>query len=310
VITQAQQQNREFDLIKVSMVNKEHELMAREATIRQQELLLEVHVRTLEPSLKAAERERQNAQSTIEEADKRLKRAIERESRVLEAERGIILRERDIETALSQTSNTKGSLVQTSIQTRREREKVEAARGEVNAERFRLHTCAMDMSRQMMLIKHSLSHVLRRQRVLVLAGDSPRTFSDEGNGGIDPAHANILYALNSASSALVSLAHNLIDPKIIIQQRTMSPTRIDKENLGNFVTEVEDTFGEASIEGMIGRTTASTEKSSSYMGLNERRVIVTEDSEDIAFENIISDAEMSARAVRAAALKFSIQNSY
>lgn len=228
LLAATERESNAIQITKVSLVSKEHDLRTREDALVHRAQELEMHVQTLEPSLRSAERERQVALATIDESEKKLLKLLDRENAIFEAERGLKARELAAEEAMDLAMELKMSTTKAALRVKRDLEKLESQKLGVNSERFRLHTSAMEMSRQMLVIKQALSHVLRQERAFSVVNgiDSGKALSMssraynysssercEPGDSTDPVVANILYALNSASSSLVALAHNLINPK-------------------------------------------------------------------------------------------------
>lgn len=297
-------EQKSLEILKTSLVNKENELLARENTLRKNEMELEMHLHTLEPSLRSAERERQIAITTIEDSERKFHQLVERENRVLEAERGLRAREIAAEDAMHQARELKMSLTQSSIRNRREGEKIESAKAGLNAERFRLHTCAMEMSKQMLVIKQSLAHLLRQQRALsIVTANAPLSSSsaaESTSGLIDPAYANIIYSLEAVSGSLLALGQNLLDPK---ELHAHHPVFASKETEPLVVDESSSTVPLQAHENSRPNNTSRRES-----GLNEIRLYSAKSSEveNVQVDNVMLNAAESAKAVKSMAMKFGI----
>ena len=263
--------------------------------------------------------------NTIDEADRKSRTLIERENRILEAERGLRRLESEANEQLTDALEMKSNLIQASISLRREQERLNTLKNSLNSERFRLHTAAMEMSRQMDVIRRSLSHVMRQQRLLTLSDSSKssvpsrwRDYSDEPpvDSFVDPIFSNIMYSINAAAVSLETVARNLIDPQVIplsLQsegsinhrgaQTDESDSLVNVAKYGHRLTSEEsgDNFQYLTIKDVASRIESiSTEKQAK----NESLDTTAYDADGI--ENVILDVSQSAMAVKSFAMKYGV----
>lgn len=202
----------------------------------------------------------------------------------------------------------------------------------------------MEMSKQMLVIKQSLGHLLRQQRQIQLYNASTHeSYSSRGNaystslvappsggGGdlIDPAYSNIMFALNAASGSLVSMANNLIDPRHIATGHQCLPSESETSLCETFPLIDENLRGPAARD--VSQLSKKTPRHrsplsdleppplSNYLNgdpaLHASSQVVavrscsvqSNDLDDISVDNALLNAAASARDVRLAAFRFGV----
>ena len=253
--------------------------------------------------------------NTIAEADRKSSALIEKENRVLEAERGLRRLEAEANQQLQEALDMKSTLVVSSIAARRDQERITVWKKRVEAERFQLHTAAMEMSRQIEAVRQALSQVMRQQRVISIidSGSQLSTNSQRLRYGnfnddvpIDPIYTNIMYTLNAAAMALGSIAQKLFDPQSpepspslqVTFSQPSEPTnniswdRGAKESLQSVNTK-EFHYSDPQEQESLTETLDSIRAKDlavSYVGI----------------ENILNEVSESASAVKAAAVRFGV----
>jgi hypothetical protein len=126
---------------------------------------------------------------------------------------------------------------------------------------------------------------------------------------VDPVYANILYALNAASSSLTSMAHNLINPKeqslMIFENapgcdyKREAPVPEDEE--------IPNKYHRPNSTGIVSSrpaTDQTVEKISQQAFISSRvQANYAEDLVDITVDNTVQEANESARNLRAIAAR-------
>lgn len=256
---------------------------------------------------------------TIAEADRKSNALVERENRVLEAERGLRRLEAEANQQLQEALDMKSSLTVSSIAVRRDQERASAWRKRLESERFRLHAAAVEMSRQMDVIRQALSQVMRQQRAMsILDSGSQLSFNSshrlrygEANEdtSVDPIYANIMFTLNAAAITLGSIAQSLVDPQnpelpSSLPMTIAQPGEVTNSSpWGSGTKESLQSVNSKEFQYSDPREQVSLKETAESKQERSRNSL---DVSYVGIENIINEVKESALAVKAAAVRFGV----
>lgn len=144
---------------KISIAQRERSVAESHTQLERKKVELEVAQRMIEPMVRDAEQQKEEARSLRLQADQIMRAADEHASSVLAAERALMKREQAVAIAQQQIQLSRHKLVSDKQSLMIEAAKTTETRQKIESERFRLHQCALEMTKQAHSLKEAFGLV-------------------------------------------------------------------------------------------------------------------------------------------------------